>query len=118
MRRWEWFAAVLGLAVLIGAGLVALWPQPRPTRQTFHRIGRGMSRGKVESILGAPQVELPVKMPGNPSICSGAMWCNPTGQIEVVYDASGTVCETQFSPLGYVPTWTDRLQWLWREWFP
>ncbi len=119
MRRRKLLAVLAGLAVLVAVGTFVLRPQPTPlTRQTFHRIGRGMSGGEIESILGAPQVELPVKFTWDPRVSSAALWCSPTGQIEVAYDASGKVCDTQLNGLGYVPTWSERLQWKWRKWFP
>jgi hypothetical protein len=45
-----------GLAVVVAAGVVVLWPQPQPssrvTRENFDRIHDGMSRAEVEAILG------------------------------------------------------------------
>jgi hypothetical protein len=47
--------ALAGLAVVIAAGVVVLWPrEDRVTRGNFDRIRAGMSRAEVEAILGPP----------------------------------------------------------------
>jgi hypothetical protein len=44
-----------GLAVVVAAGLIALWPRTSPaTRENYDRIREGMTRAEVEAILGPP----------------------------------------------------------------
>jgi hypothetical protein len=44
-----------GLAVVVAAGGVVLWPRAdRVTRENFDRIREGMTRTEVEAILGPP----------------------------------------------------------------
>jgi hypothetical protein len=56
VRRRKLLVALACLAVVVGAGVVVLWPRSssRITRENFARIKEGMSRGQVEAILGAP----------------------------------------------------------------
>ena len=48
-----------GLAVVVAAGMVVLWPRSEPasriTVESFRRIRKGMTRAEVEAILGMPQ---------------------------------------------------------------
>jgi hypothetical protein len=57
MRRRTLLVVLAGLAVVIAAGAVVLWPQTEPNRITSEncdRIKEGMSRAEVETILGPP----------------------------------------------------------------
>jgi hypothetical protein len=56
MRKRKLLVALAGMAVMIVAGLVVLWPtQPnRITQENCDRIKKGMSRAEVETILGPP----------------------------------------------------------------
>jgi hypothetical protein len=56
MRRRKLLVVLAGLAVVVAAGVVVLWPRPpsRITRENFERIKEGMSRAEVEAILGPP----------------------------------------------------------------
>jgi hypothetical protein len=119
MRKWKLVAVLI--PVLIGpvaVGLLALWPPSPLTRQIFHRIRGGMTRAEVESIIGAPWEEIPFTANWRPSVCSVALWCSPTGEIEVFFDAAGNVCDTHFNSSGAMPTWSERLALKWRKWFP
>jgi hypothetical protein len=53
MRRWKLLVTLVGLAVIVAAGVVVLWPRPsRITRENFGRLKPGMTRADVEAILG------------------------------------------------------------------
>ncbi len=53
-KRWRWVVAGSGVALIALAAFV-LWPrQPRITRETCGRVGQGMTRAEVESLLGPP----------------------------------------------------------------
>jgi hypothetical protein len=57
MRRRTLLVALAGLAVVVAAGTVALWPRAEPnriTQENCDRIKEGMSRAEVEAILGPP----------------------------------------------------------------
>jgi hypothetical protein len=58
MRRRRLLAALVGLAVVVTAGMFVLWPRLEPpsriTRENSDRIQVGMSRAEVEAILGPP----------------------------------------------------------------
>ena len=55
MRRRTLLVVLAGLAVVVAAGLVVLWPcADRITVQNYNRIRVGMSRVEVECILGPP----------------------------------------------------------------
>jgi hypothetical protein len=55
MRRWTLLVALAGLAVVVAAGVVVLWPRAdRVTRANYERIQIGMTRADVEAILGPP----------------------------------------------------------------
>jgi hypothetical protein len=56
MRRRTLLAALTGLAVVVAAGVVVLWPwqSSRITRENYERIHERMSQANVEAILGPP----------------------------------------------------------------
>jgi hypothetical protein len=55
VRRRKLLAALAGLAVVVGAGVVVLWPRAeRITRENYEAIRLGMTRAEVEAILGPP----------------------------------------------------------------
>ena len=56
MRRRKLLVALAGLAVVVTAGVVVLWPtRPnRVTRENYDRIQIGVTRVEVEAILGPP----------------------------------------------------------------
>jgi hypothetical protein len=57
MRRRTLLVVLVGLAVVVAAGVVAVWLQSQPDRITqanFERIRDGMTRAEVAAILGPP----------------------------------------------------------------
>jgi hypothetical protein len=57
MRSRKLLVALAGLAVVVAAGAVALWPHSRPdrvTRENCNRIYPGMTLGEVVATLGPP----------------------------------------------------------------
>jgi hypothetical protein len=56
MRRRTLLVVLAGLAVVVAAVAVVLWPRPpsRITRANYDRIRAGMTRAEVETILGPP----------------------------------------------------------------
>jgi hypothetical protein len=55
MRRRKLLVALAGLAVVVAAGVVVLWPrEDRVTRANYDRVLIGMKRADVEAILGPP----------------------------------------------------------------
>jgi hypothetical protein len=55
MRRRKLLVVLAGLAAMVAAGVVVLWPpQNRITQENFDRVREGMSRAEVEAILGPP----------------------------------------------------------------
>jgi outer membrane protein assembly factor BamE (lipoprotein component of BamABCDE complex) len=56
MRMRKLLVALAGLAVVVAAGVVALWPQPlRATWENYDSIREGMTRAEVVAILGPPE---------------------------------------------------------------
>jgi hypothetical protein len=56
LRKWKLLVALAGLAVVVAAEVVVLWPRSssRITRENFEQIKEGMNRAEVEAILGPP----------------------------------------------------------------
>jgi hypothetical protein len=55
MRRRTLLVTLAGMAVVVAAGAVVLWPrEDRVTRANYDRIQIGMNRANVEAILGPP----------------------------------------------------------------
>jgi hypothetical protein len=53
MRRRTLLVVLAGLAVMVAAGLVVLWPRPdRVTRENYDRIIQGMTLAVVQSMMG------------------------------------------------------------------
>jgi len=143
LRRWKLLVALAGLAVLVAAGVVALWPRPeRITRENFDRIKVGMSRAEVYAILGPPGdyssgpvefdgrqeflrgIDLDANEPvdcGNPAL---ARWWSDTGSAWVEFDPSDRARPREFTRhLGRLEQSSlDALLWRakrqWRKWFP
>jgi len=146
MRRRTLLVALAGLAVVVTAGTVVLWPRPeRITRANFHRIREGMSRAEVEAILGppgdyrtglgetwftepklwspdrdiAPRPEpLWSTAPGN----SWARWDSDSFSIWISFDDSGSAAVKEVWPRRKTQGPVDSLLWRakrqWRRWFP
>jgi len=59
MRRRTLLVVLAGLAVVVAAGVVVVWPLRQPAQlseENCRRIRRGMTRSDVESILGPPRL--------------------------------------------------------------
>jgi hypothetical protein len=55
MRKRKWLVVLTGLLAVLTAGSLVLWPRAdRITQENLDRIREGMSRARVESILGGP----------------------------------------------------------------
>jgi hypothetical protein len=148
MRRRTLFVALAGLAVVVAAGVVVLWPQPssRITRENFERIKEGMSREEVEAILGppcdfstGPLVRVRANRPPNPFsvenfdpitvIGSGdnreelLVWKIDRQLISINFGPSGRVEDLWMHDVARVnQTAFENLLWRlkrqWRRWFP
>jgi hypothetical protein len=147
MRRRTLFLVLAGLAVVVAAGVVVLWPRPEPDRVTWayfvtlencRRCGRGMTCKEVEAILGPPgdYSTGPTSDPISPfrqvrTFDDGMPWpqLTPTewkgdkAIVVVFFDATGNAIESQFAAVykrDQHPL--DNLLWRakrqWRRWFP
>jgi hypothetical protein len=147
MRRRTLLVAVAGLAVVVVAGVVVLWPQPpsRITQENCDRIKEGMSRAEVETILGPPgdyRTRLGETLcldgwgadladPG-PTVStwqpffegmSGAVWKGDSIEILIVCgDYSGRVVRKEVYERRVTGNAIDNLVWRakrqWHRWFP
>jgi hypothetical protein len=138
MRRRTLLAALAGLAVLVAAGVVVLWPRSssRITRENFDRIKVGMSLAEVETILGAPgDYTTGPYDEFSPDLYSGGDldwaratkvdWWSDTSGVTVVFDVSGSVQGSFFDrchraeqgPLANL-LWRAKRQWHGHRWFP
>jgi hypothetical protein len=53
MRRWKLLVALAGLAVVVTAGVVVLWPRThRLALENFDQLREGMTLSDVEALLG------------------------------------------------------------------
>ncbi len=106
MRRRKLRWLLVGLAVLVSAGVVAMRTEPpsRITPENFARIRAGMTRVEVEAILGPPgdyltgPIDLDFSTPWptwNPS-STRVNWIAERGSGVVAFDASGRVETTAF----------------------
>jgi hypothetical protein len=133
MRRRKLLAAV-GLAVVVAAGMVVLWPranQPdRVTEENYDRIQHGMTRTEVEAILGSPGdyttgptlVRYPDGRSARHSYVSDR-WVTDSLVVYVSFDDSDRVWHSFTLPnLRHERGLLDSLLWrakrLWRRWFP
>jgi hypothetical protein len=134
---------LLLLVVPFGFAAVILWPQPyRVTRDNFKRIDKGMSRARVESVLGRPgdyrsgptdewwnpdfdpSTGKPLLDPitGRPFFPADRCWWADAGLIRVDFDDSGFVSEYYYCDLKMAQQspfenllWRVKRQW--RRWF-
>jgi hypothetical protein len=86
-----------GLAVVVAAGAVVLWPRlpSRITRENFDRLKKGMSRAEVEAILGPP------------GDCRTGR-----GEIEIPYpQGNGLHCFVDDEADELPTTWWDEIEW-------
>ena len=136
MRRRK-LLVLTGLAVVVAAGMVVVWPEPpslvRVTMENCNLIRLGMTRAEVEAILGPPgdyrshpTEGFPPRGP-NP-VTSGAsftclQWQGDTIDIQICVTPNGDMLEmkamsSQPAKLGPL----DPLRWyakrVWRRCFP
>jgi hypothetical protein len=136
MRRRKLLVALAGLAVVVAAGVVVLWPEPpliRVTEENLNRVRPGMTRTEVEAILGPPgdyrthpTDSFPPRGP-NP-VSSGVsftslQWQSDTIDVQICVAPNGDMqwmkaMSAQPTNLGPL----DRLRWRakrqWHRWFP
>jgi hypothetical protein len=104
MLRRKLLVALAGLAVVLAAGVVVLWPRAMPpslvTKENCARVQLGMSRAEVEVILGPagdystdPRWASDWPAPGRPD---SARWLSDRGAIYVCFDASGRVTKANY----------------------
>jgi hypothetical protein len=121
MRRRTLLLALAGLAVVVAAGVVVLWPRPEPasriTVENFRRIREGMTRAEVEAILGMPQAI----SDGSKALASRGY--NPHGSEWRIAQssrdkASESVCDWYEDDHGIRVTFGASLRATSGEWFP
>jgi hypothetical protein len=140
MRRRTLLVVLAGLAVLVAAGVVVLWPQTEPnriTQENCDRIKKGMSQAEVETILGPPGDYRTGPGQGvlawdpildgttwHDHCTNGSNWAGDTGWVRVEFDnGDGTVWASEFieskriaqHPLENL-LWRAKRQW--QRWFP
>jgi hypothetical protein len=147
MRRWKLLVVLAGLAVVVAAGVVVLWPRhERITRENFDRIHEGMSRAEVEAILGppcdfstGPLVRVRANRPPNPFSVENFDPITVVGSGDnreelLVWKSDRQLITINFGPSGHVEdlwmhdvarvnqTAFENLIWRfkrqWRRWFP
>ena len=138
MRRRTLLVMLAGLAVVIAAGVVVLWPRPaseRITRENYDRIRAGMTRAEIETILGPPgdYTTAPTEgvrvasstfsAPGSEIAYLESRWLSDTAQAVVWFDYSGRANRGYYAPMRIKDEtpwarflWRAKRQW--RRWFP
>jgi hypothetical protein len=130
--------ALAGLAVVVAAVAVVLWPKPpRVTWESFDRLHTGMSRPEVEAILGPPgnYTTSPPGAMGESIVqdaetgeqdapgVTGLIWIAEAGIIEVNFDNVGQASRIVYSPLtplnqNLLDNFLWRAKRQWHRWFP
>jgi hypothetical protein len=126
--------ALAGLAVVVAAVVVVLWPRPasRITRENFWRIKKGMTWAEVTAILGPPgfyttgDTQLDPTVPPDLADRFGSdngakppdMWQSDTAWVFVWRDESDLVVKGTCEPRR--PATSIARQWerMWHRWFP
>jgi hypothetical protein len=145
MRRRKLLVALAGMAVVVAAGIVVLWPgaPSRITHENFAILKNGMSQKEVETILGPPgdytmsplgnmgDVELREDESGEQLQLLGENdpgikvhhWVADTGIIEVCFDREGRSFSERYAPIDRsrqsfleILLWRAKRQW--HRWFP
>jgi hypothetical protein len=137
MRRRKLLGVLAGLAVVIAAGLIVLRPWgDRVTTANFSHIRPGMTRVKVDALLGGPPgdyatvrtvsanqpYEYVVNMAGGSTVsCSD--WRDDSYLIRVTWDDGGAVSGVVWEPNkasgdGPLGNLRWRFERQWRRWFP
>ena len=140
MRKWKLLVALAGLAVVVAAGVVVLWPRSssRITRENFEQIKEGMSRTEVEGILGPAgdystgptqrfmSVEDIIAQArlDTFSLHSGELtWSSDMVMVRVEFDSRGVATAKNIAALVKLKqTFAENLLWRakrqWHRWFP
>jgi hypothetical protein len=128
-RRRKLLLGLVGVAVVVVAGVVVLWPS-RITPENYERIRVGMSRAEVYAILGPPGDYSTYDAPSYEFRCLGPPpplpmeeWLGNRARIGVFFDGAGNVASARCfllnpvaqSPLGNL-LWRAQRQW--DRWFP
>jgi hypothetical protein len=137
MRRRTLLVVLAGLAVVVAAGMVALWPKPssliRVTEENLSRVRPGMTRAEVEAILGPPgdyrthpTDSFPPRGPspvGSGVSFTCLQWQSDTIDVQICVAPNGDflwlkAISAQPAKLGLL----DHLRWhiehQWHRWFP
>jgi hypothetical protein len=127
MRRRTLLVVLAGLAVVVAAGVVMLWPRPiKPglTQDNFDRIRVGMTRPEVEAILG-PWFAHSARGDWKWNLDAGTYyWLSDDWNDASVYiDDHGRVTEKSSNdflvePHGPLNNLLWRLKRQWHRWFP
>ena len=132
MRRRKRLVALAGLAVVVAAGTVVLWPRPeRITWENCARIRQGMTLAELQTVLGEPgyfktgPVEYRLQE-HRPFVLQAdwvegrqeAYWLTDTGFAVVYFDDAERVADFSFIPGRRVeqPFLTNLLWRLGRRW--
>jgi hypothetical protein len=132
MRRRTLLVVLAGLAVVVAAGVVMLWPRApsRITRENHSVIQHGMSRREVESILGPPGDYTTGPTSTNfvyprltPDHTPWVEWKADRASVKVCFSDSGTVRYTAYASLcrqdqGVLANSLWRVKRQWHRWFP
>ena len=102
MRRRKLLVVLAGLAVVVAAGVVMLWPSPpKVTPENIDRATAAETKAEVEAILGPPDDYRtgPTDSMGNSFVVTGSssaplplsssFWVTDSGCFGFVFDASG-----------------------------
>ena len=131
MRRRTLLVALAGLAVVVAAGAVVLWPRSRITQDDSDRIKIGMTRAEVQAILGPPgdhrtNAPPPRGRSGGstrPSGTGGDRWVGDEGTLQVLFNSDDRVrgCSWFQSAGERGDGFIQVLRWVkrqWHRWFP
>jgi hypothetical protein len=138
MRRRTLLVVVAGLAVVVTAVVVVLWPrEDRITEENCFRIHTGMTPTEVEAILGPPgdyrtmptilgssRIPYPpVGVVNRDAASEWRRWDGDTASLSVAFDSQRKVLNTYYVPNGSLDQGPlDTLLWRakrqWQRWFP
>jgi hypothetical protein len=133
MRRRKLLVALAGLAVVIVALAVVLWPLPQPavrvTPEKYDRIAKGevTTVAEIETLRGGPPGDYTTGPSDESSVSLGSgartvAWYTDDGHIIVQAGADGRVDGVGFMPPKKASDVVNTLRWrakrLWRLLFP
>jgi hypothetical protein len=125
MRRRTLLVVLAGLAGVVAAGVVVLWPQQnRVTRENCDRVTAGMTRAEVYAILGPPSDNTsgPVRVgPEYLTVLDAQFdalrgpdveWVTDTGLAEAAFDREERVVGFVYVPCSRIPQgFFENLMW-------